>query len=70
MLSQRLRKLEQQDKKNAKAGIRSTLYDDEYEKLKMAEYKKLTSASLSPLGGQTPEPRPTSRIGRFDVSEG
>ena len=55
VLSQRLRKLAQQDKKNAKEGKRSTLYDTEYERLKKAEYNRLTSASLSPLGGQTPE---------------
>jgi len=55
VLSQRLRKLAQQDKKNAKDGKPSTLYDTEYERLKKAEYNRLTSASLSPLGGQTPE---------------
>jgi hypothetical protein len=55
VLSQRLRKLEQQDRKNAKDGKPSTLYDTEYERLKKAEYNRLTSASLSPLGGQTPE---------------
>ena len=64
-LASRLRALAAQDKKNAKAGEPTTLYDTEYNRLVQDETNRLQNMSLSTIGGGK-----TRQIGRFAVSEG
>jgi len=66
-LSRTLNDLAKKDRANAKTGNHTTLYQDKYNEMIDAEERRLGRGSL---GGQTPEPRPTSRVGRFEVSEG